>query len=250
MSTSTPIRKRRIVVTPTLNMKRQINAGGIAVRVISGAWPSWRITFDGQADAGVNARDSSNQLVNGQVFFPDDGARFDCFFLTTSTLQPSASEDLVLEIWECVTPVYLLNDGRGAGWRYHPIAGAAVVAEVTTAATATLYADSAWGSTGTVDDVAAVEFFPRCFIGGGLSGDGPLKVHCYQSLNKNFTKSALLASWTAAATDLNGQYAVSFESTRLVPWPAFGMKLILEATDVGIPIENYTWELYSRGADT
>jgi hypothetical protein len=244
------VRKQRVIFRPTLNSRHQIKVPGMYVRVISGAWPGWQISFNNPPADDPNTFERADALVNGEAFASNEGERFETFWIVTSTLQGSTaiSEDLVLEVIDCATPVWLLNNGKGEGWRYHPIGGATLVAEVTTAATVTLYADAAWGATGTTDDATRVEYVPRGFIGGGISADGPLKVHAFQHLNKNGAQKAELAVWTAAATDLNGKYAVSFETPSLWAWPMYGLTLVLEATSAGTPIENYTWDLYSRGA--
>lgn len=262
------MKARRLVIKPELNKRREFKFEGVAVRVISGAWPLWRISFDAPPSDDPNTLDRASGLCNGAVFFPESGAdRFTSFWITTSTLQgnPAIGEDLVLEVLDCATPVYVLNNAQGAGWRYHPVDGETIAFEVSPGTPLQLYVDAAWGATSTIDDTAGVEYIPRGFIGGGVTCDAPFEVQAFQFLNKNGTKLTELARWVCDTQDLDGNYGVSFETGgipaplnsaiatptqpgRLIPWPLYGLKLMLCATDEATPtpIENYTWVLYSR----
>lgn len=242
--TLTGYRSRKIVIPPSLNMRREYKVCGALVRVISGAWGAWKICFDAPPASEANADDQSSRLVNGECFSSSTGPTFQSFWITTSTLQAGTSENLILEVFECAEPVVVLNNQRGAGWRYHNLGGAVVVAEITAGNNAVLYSDSAWGATGAIDDSTAVEYIARRFVGGGIQADGPFDAYVMAYLNKNGTKLGQHAKLTATATSVDGQYSVTFENPELA-WPMFGLKLYLVAK--GTPdIENYVWNLYSR----
>lgn len=259
----------RFLIEPTVNLKREIPASGMLVRVIAGAHPSMRLYFDDPGEEQT-ASQIGQVIRNGGVYFPGDGATFVRFWLRGQTLHgPAASsqERLVLEVIDCATPVVLLNSDQGAGWRFHWVGGANDVTEHLQSTAFSIYQDNAWGATGIIDDPLTADYVPRGYIGGGVQADVPFTVTLLQHLTKNATKKVELARWTASQKTVNDGidwlYGVSFENggqprvdaaltvplggSTLLPWPLFGLSISI-TVGAGAPMENMTWLLYSRGA--
>lgn len=263
------MKTRRVVIDATLNMKREIKLQGSLVRVISGAWTSMRISFDRPPSDDPFPTSDASPVVNGECYFPSDKDTFDSIWISNQTLQGPqgfpAGDSLVLEIFDCVTPVVQLNNRAGAGWRFHWVNGFQSVVEIVPTATSILYQDNNWGATGTLDDATGQEFVPRGFIGGGVTANQTFNLYILQHLTKNGTRRCEYARWKADTLSIVGGdgYGVSFEtdgqpkvnSTKtvsqsgatLLPWPLFGITIIIEA--IG-DITDLQFLLYSRGALT
>lgn len=258
---------RPVIVEPTLTLKKTCEYTGQVVRVVSGAWPSLRIYFQDPGTEGVPG-EVGMPVVNGECYFPRNTDTFDRFYLRGQTLQaPNSTGDgqerLVLEVFDCVQPVHVLNHGRGAGWKFHYIAGGNSLVEIVPAATSVLYADNQWGATGIIDDPKSFDYVPRGYIGGGITANQSFNVYILQHLTKNATRKCELARWKADALSIvpGDGYGVSFEmdgqpkvssvksvaqsGATLLPWPLFGMTIVVEA--IG-DITDLQWLLYSRGA--
>jgi hypothetical protein len=261
------VKSRRVVVASTTSLRREVKVAGSFVKVVAGAWPSMQIAFDKPATDDTFTNERASPLMNGQVYFPRDKDHFDSFWVTSSTKQGPAGgvggDDLVLEVYECATPVVVLNDGAGRGQRYHHVAGGNDVTSLALNDTLQLYQDNLWGATGPIDTEANQEFLPRALIGGGISCNNKFTIWILQHLNKNATRKAELARWRVDTLSIDGPsgYCVSFESggtSRVdtavaaptlvgmgpLAWPMFGLTLLLRA-DAG-PLNDTQWVLYSR----
>lgn len=272
--------ERRIAIPAEPNMSRRIEGSGLLVKVVAGAHPGQRIWFQNPTGTSSTLGADGLPLVNGETYFPRGNAntdRFTEFWVTGEVLQGpgntasgNGQENLILEIYDCATPVVVLNDGAGRGSRFHLITQQTTVATLVPGEgidATILYADNAIGEGSIPSSSKLASWWPRAFIGGGVYADAAFQAVIHQHLDPDGAHRVEMArftcdteTWTTPSGTHWG-FGVSFETQGdpgatnsataakpvgylgLLPYPMFGISVLILPID---QIETYGITLYAR----
>lgn len=240
-----------------------IKAHASVVVCKSGAWPGMRISF--RAPTAQNSpSDDSYPMINGEAYTFREGT-FDIFWISYPADMPATWDNLVLEVLECATPVILLNNQSGRGWRYKLLSESGNTANLIDTASVDIFADGAPGAGHDLTDTSKATFMPRGYLGGGMRCTvGAFEVHIYQFLNSVGTIQAQLAHWVVNAVDSAAIFSMTFESGAsrlwdtgiaaraaygpiLIPWPAYGIRIeVKNISGLTFNVGNLKWLIYER----